>query len=326
MEQTVRTFPRLLVAVAVTVLVAACGPISAQDAVATVDGVPVERELLAAEVREQVAGVLEGSAEQRAAVVGEVQRQLLTLMIQAQILTSYADEQGIEITQAEIDARLAEQAEMVGGEDEFAELLRTQGITLGLFREVLVPAQLRVEALRERLIAQVEGIETRTVRHILLESEAQAQDVIDELAAGGDFASLAEERSADPGSAARGGDLGPAPRDSYVGPFDDAAWAAELGTVVGPIESPFGFHVLEVTAEDVLAADELDPAQADQLVGTELNELLGELFRAAEVEMDPGIGQWDAELAAVVPPELAGEAGGEELLPELSDLVEPDDG
>lgn len=67
------------------------------------------------------------------------------------------------------------------------------------------------------------------------------------LQAGEDFATLAREASDDPGSGSRGGDLGWFTDGRMVPEFQDAAFGASLGNLVGPIETSFGFHLIEVT-------------------------------------------------------------------------------
>jgi peptidyl-prolyl cis-trans isomerase D len=61
------------------------------------------------------------------------------------------------------------------------------------------------------------------------------------------FAEIAKKESQDPGSAAQGGDLGFFARGSMVKPFEDAAFAAKKGDILGPVASEFGFHVIRVT-------------------------------------------------------------------------------
>jgi parvulin-like peptidyl-prolyl isomerase len=70
--------------------------------------------------------------------------------------------------------------------------------------------------------------------------KAQLQD-------GGDFAQLAQEFSQDPGSAEQGGDLGCLGRGETVPNFEEAVFKAEQGEIVGPVETEFGYHVIEVT-------------------------------------------------------------------------------
>jgi parvulin-like peptidyl-prolyl isomerase len=103
-------------------------------------------------------------------------------------------------------------------------------------------------------------------RHILLTTEEAAQDVLAALEAGESFAELAQATSIDTGSGARGGELGWAPVTNFVKPFADAAENAEIGVIVGPVESEFGWHLIQVRArEDRTITD-------DQLEGARDNE------------------------------------------------------
>ncbi len=95
-------------------------------------------------------------------------------------------------------------------------------------------------------------------RHILIrapEDDAEAhrqayQEALElkrQLEQGADFATLAREHSDDPGSARQGGDLGWFGRGRMVEPFEKAAFSAPIGRVVGPVETRFGYHLIEVT-------------------------------------------------------------------------------
>ena len=83
-------------------------------------------------------------------------------------------------------------------------------------------------------------------RHILVETEAQAQAAMARLRGGEDFAKVAREISTDKGSGANGGDLGWFGRGRMVPPFEQAAFGAPLGEVVGPVKSDFGYHLIQV--------------------------------------------------------------------------------
>lgn len=61
-----------------------------------------------------------------------------------------------------------------------------------------------------------------------------------------DFADLASRYSSDPGSAARGGDLGSVDRGKFVPAFEAAAFALEVNQISEPVESPFGFHIIQL--------------------------------------------------------------------------------
>lgn len=78
------------------------------------------------------------------------------------------------------------------------------------------------------------------------EALAEARDVRSQLLNGGDFAELAAQFS-DDGTAQRGGDLGWFGPGRMVAPFEEAAFGARIGQIVGPVETQFGYHLIEVT-------------------------------------------------------------------------------
>lgn len=92
------------------------------------------------------------------------------------------------------------------------------------------------------------------VRHILIagttpESRARAEKLLEELKAGADFAKLAQENSADKGSAANGGELGLFGRGRMVPPFEEAAFELKnKGDLSGVVETQFGYHILQLEA------------------------------------------------------------------------------
>ena len=89
-------------------------------------------------------------------------------------------------------------------------------------------------------------------RHILLsnsgpESLQKAKDLLTQLRAGASFDDIAKTHSTDPGSAARGGDLGFFPAGQMVRPFDDAVNAlGKPGDLSEPIETQFGYHIIRL--------------------------------------------------------------------------------
>ena len=88
---------------------------------------------------------------------------------------------------------------------------------------------------------------TASARHILVETEAECQDLIDQIEDGADFAQLAATHSKCP-SGRRGGELGTFGRGQMVPEFDKAVFEGEIGKPLGPVKTQFGYHVLEVTS------------------------------------------------------------------------------
>ena len=84
----------------------------------------------------------------------------------------------------------------------------------------------------------------------------QANDLLNDVKSGKDFAQLAEIFSQDPGSAEKGGDLGFFKRSAMVKPFADAAFAANIGDIVGPVESSYGLHIIKVEDKRVQDGEE----------------------------------------------------------------------
>ena len=88
------------------------------------------------------------------------------------------------------------------------------------------------------------------VRHILISgsdvaARAKAELLLKELKAGGDFAELAKKNSADPGSAAKGGDVGFFTKGRMVPEFEQTAFALKDGELSDVVQTQFGFHILQ---------------------------------------------------------------------------------
>ncbi len=124
-----------------------------------------------------------------------------------------------------------------------------------------VPADEVKKVYEEEVRAGKHGArEERRASHILIAApadakddvkkaaEAQAKDIAERVRKNpGSFADIAKKESQDPGSGAQGGDLGFFPRGAMVKPFEEAAFAAKKGDIVGPVKSDFGYHVIRVT-------------------------------------------------------------------------------
>jgi peptidyl-prolyl cis-trans isomerase C len=193
-------------------------------------GPPIQQLLMQGQTPEQIT---ELAAQQN------VRESVLNDMIQEYLLVEVAREEGIGVDAEEIDAAVEQQQSMGALPGEEPEGTPTPE----------EEAELREEIARQQLVQAVIARQTRAdmfnSKHILVEEEATAEEVMDKLEEGEDFAELASEYSIDPGSADNGGEYGWVPRGTFVPEYEEAAFSAELNEPV-IVESQFGFHVIVV--------------------------------------------------------------------------------
>ena len=88
---------------------------------------------------------------------------------------------------------------------------------------------------------------TANARHILVPTQEACGDLKTQIEGGADFADVAKEHSQCP-SGKEGGDLGEFGPGKMVKEFDQVVFSAEIGTVQGPVQTQFGYHLIEVTS------------------------------------------------------------------------------
>jgi peptidyl-prolyl cis-trans isomerase C len=131
------------------------------------------------------------------------------------------------------------------------------------------------------------GDKEYSARHILVQTEQEAKDVVAQLSKGGDFSKLAKEKSKDPGSKDKGGELGWFSPGSMVKPFSDAVTKLQKGlyTTV-PVQTQFGWHVIKLddtrTAQPP-AYDKVKEGLQKQIQQRNLEKLLGDLRAKAKI-------------------------------------------
>jgi peptidyl-prolyl cis-trans isomerase C len=146
-----------------------------------------------------------------------------------------------------------------------------------------------VKAEYERIKATITGSEYKA-RHILVEKESEARDIIARLRKDpGAFAKLAMEKSKDPGSKARGGDLGWFDPKGMVPEFGAAVSKLEKGKFTQePVKTQFGYHVILLEDAKPIEApplEEVKPQLAQQLQQQNLQKQLDSLKAGAKIEM-----------------------------------------
>jgi peptidyl-prolyl cis-trans isomerase C len=115
----------------------------------------------------------------------------------------------------------------------------------------------------DEAVKSMAGQEEVRARHILVESEDEAKALLEQLKNGADFATLAKEKSKDPG-AAEGGDLGYFTKDQMVPEFADVAFKMYPGQLSNPVKTQFGWHVIKVEDRRTKQPPEFDKVK-DQI-------------------------------------------------------------
>jgi peptidyl-prolyl cis-trans isomerase C len=123
-------------------------------------------------------------------------------------------------------------------------------------------------------------------RHILVPTEDEAKAIEAELKKGADFATLAKEKSKDPG-AAEGGDLGYFTKDQMVPEFADVAFKLDKGQISDPVKTQFGWHIIKVEdkrTKPTPTFDEVKPQLESYVAHRAQADLVAKLRSAANIQ------------------------------------------
>lgn len=209
----------------------------------------------------------------------ELRKLAVQNLVNKELLVIQADKDTIQADERQVEAYLNQQMQsiiqQVGGEDKLEEAL---GMPMSRLRRNYrdeIEKDLRASAVQDQKLTNVtisrrevtqfyktmkdslgKINETVNLSHILVEIKAgekarmEAMEKIinirKQLLEGKDFAQLARDFSDDPGSAARGGDLGFMSRDDFVREYAEAAYLLNPGEISDIVETQFGFHIIEL--------------------------------------------------------------------------------
>ena len=205
-------------------------------------------------------------------------QQIMPQLVGIEIAKAYAREHNITVSDKEVNQEIAKIKKQVGDQARssgqnlsdqkaYEQALKQNNISEDQLRKD-IRDNLPVQKVQEKVAGNAEPTqeeiqkyydqnkeaqfttpEQRCVRHILFnkDQKQKAEDVKQQLENGADFAKLAKQYSQDPGSAAKGGDLGCLGKGETVPDFEKAAFGAEKGEIVGPVQTQFGYHILQVT-------------------------------------------------------------------------------
>lgn len=171
--------------------------------------------------------------------------------------------------------------------------LAKQQIMLGVLLEDIAkttkPGEADVRKEYERVKAESGGDAGKQykARHILVKEEAEARQIIADLAKGGDFAKIAQEKTQDPGSKDTGGELDWSEAEVYVEPFGTALKGLKKGeTTKEPVKTSYGYHVIELQDVRSKTFPEFDAvkAQVEQsIAGKARDDFIANLRAKAKI-------------------------------------------
>ena len=306
---TSRTLVHLCLATTGAIVFSACGAIDNTDTVARVGDAEIDSAEFDPLLDEYIErGDVFGTSPPIAGrISGDETRGLLSAVVQQTAFRSFLADNGV-------DADEQRQA--------FLEQIAPDNPIFGVSGELLTLIAELDPAVQAGAVQSVEAADTETlralyadnptltgltcVRHILVETEPEAEDVLAELTDGGDFEALAVERSIDPTAADTGGAI--ANLDNACVPIETVLQSFDPGFTLGvlqaregipskPVESSFGWHVILHRPFDEVA-DSVDALHQPGLSG---GLLLDGYVATVDVDVTPRYGTWDPATGAIVP-------------------------
>lgn len=185
----------------------------------------------------------------------------LDSLVTNKMIEMEAKKEKVKVTGNEIDEELTKLQESYGGEEAFTSALDQNNVSMDKIRE-----DIEFYLLAEKLIEPDISITDEEMKtyfeenkdsfdekeqvkasHILVDDEATAKKVKEELDSGKDFAELAKEYSTDTSNAADGGDLGYFTKGEMAEEFEKAAFEMEINKVSNPVKTDFGYHIIKVS-------------------------------------------------------------------------------
>lgn len=164
--------------------------------------------------------------------------------------------------------------------DDVLTNMKEIGLTEAQYRRLFETGLLRQKLIEEVTTDLPAEEEQVWARHILISDEETANQVIERLNNGEDFGALAQELSEDTGSAELGGDLGWFGKGRMVPEFEQAAFDLEVGEISEPIESQFGWHIIQTLGKTTVP---LSASARDQARQTEFDNFIAQQREEADI-------------------------------------------
>lgn len=217
-------------------------PADPNAVVATVDGVKLTE-------RDVQLAIQELSPNGAAGIDDQKREQLIGFLINVKLVAKAAEQEKLNES-ADFQSRI--------------DFLREQAL-MKTYLEKVGKAAVTDEAVKkvyEETIKEIKPEQEVRARHVLVETEDEAKQVVERLKKGEDFAVVAKEVSKDPGSGAEGGDLGFFLKEQMVPEFSEVAFKMEPGKVSDPVKSQYGWHVIKVEEKRERAVPKLEEVRS----------------------------------------------------------------
>lgn len=212
----------------------------------------------------------------------EARAWVLDRMIEQRLIVQAAHAQGIDVADEEVNAAIQSLVTDIG-QETFDERLANEGLTLDE-AQVQLKDEMLASSMMEQVVAAIpEHTEQVNARHIVVGTEEEARQILTQIKAGADFATLARTYSQDVFTRDRGGDLDYFPRGILTSPeVENAAFSLQPGQISDVIKSMLGYHIIQVV--DRVSDMEVSPENLRQLKDKAAREWIAELWAAADVE------------------------------------------
>ncbi|OMF32670.1 hypothetical protein BK133_14115 [Paenibacillus sp. FSL H8-0548] len=211
-------------------------------------------------------------------------------LITQELILQEAEAASIAVADEEVNSEIDLIIESFGSEEAFNSALANYNMTVDslkkdtkinlTIRKILEPktdvTDEEVQAYYDANAAAMSTPEQIQASHILVATKEEADAILAELKQGGDFATIATEKSTDTGSKDNGGDLGFFGKGDMVPAFEEAAFALKIDEISGAVQSDYGYHIIKKTAEKAAVNPTFEEKKDEikkQLVATEANEL-----------------------------------------------------